>query len=270
MEELKLDLQVHLFSQYSLSCVLRKMEERGLDGVALLDYSWDPRTWRPTERDLIEGCAPFVLEEPKEENVYFFRNPITGKRLCLILGQEVAPPHQECHILSVGALGIGRDTPGQIIEDILAKGGLPIIDHPFADPQACFRDIDRAKTGFLYSLCQEYRGRIALEWNGYCIPFLRRCLRSGDVNRKVNELGRKLKLPVVPTSDLHATNKRTLGAIGTAYIDVLPMLKRGSILPGLRDAILQFQFNPHEEYVSVWHFMEAFAMSYVKSRWFGY
>ncbi len=262
----RFDLQFHpyLKGDFDLLDILRTMEEKGLTGIGLLYYEWEPNI----SLEIYKKIDPELRKQYSvevSENLLIFTNKITTKPLYIILGQEVGVggTKREWHILSIGAYGIPpAENPEEAIEEILRKGGLVIIDHPFADPSIGFRDLNQEKEEKLIDICQKYRGKIALEWNGYCISWLRKLLPGyGDVNQKVEQLGENIPLPVVPTTDLHARSSKLLKALGTSFIEI-PLkdsdLNPGNLLSALKRNVLSSIFRTHKEYVSFWHFVRAY------------
>lgn len=257
------DLQTHFFRKrnYDLLDILKTMERKCLAGLGLLYYEWEE-----TSLTMVGEIGGEIKENYKieraEDNVTIFTNKKNGKKLSIILGEEVGVQNQRWHILAIGVTGIKSSTPEGIIEEILEKGGLPILDHPFADPQRKFGDIGKEKEEELVNLCQRYAGKIALEWNGYCLPWVRMLLPGySDVNKKVEKLSKELNIPLIPTTDLHARNKRLLKAVGTCFIEIPSgSMDFRNLLSSLKENIFSFNFTPHKHYVSFWHFVEAFGV----------
>lgn len=265
------DLQAHFFqnADYGLGDVLKMMEKRGLSALASLGYVWEPTLWfgKGEAGEFSEAEERYEIESAG--GAFIFTNRQSGRQICIIAGEEVAVEGQKWHFLAIGVTGIRTvDTPEGIIEEIWEKGGLPIIDHPFADPAHSFRDIDKEKERELVYLCRRYAGKIALEWNGYCLPLLRRFMPGyTDVNRKVEELAEEFNIPLVPTTDLHARNKRLLKAMGTAFIKIpAESVDIANLRACLRKNVLSFNFVPCNRYVSFAHFVEAFGMPRLR-RW---
>jgi hypothetical protein len=107
-----------------------------------------------------------------------------------------------------------------------------------------------------------FGGEIALEWNGYCLSWLRKIMPGyRDVNAMAEDLAKKTGIPLVPTTDLHARSRRLLGAMGTSYIEIpLENMNFEDVLGSLRRNVLVGKFTPHKECVSFWHFAEAFGI----------
>ncbi|MCX6759607.1 MAG: hypothetical protein NT012_03540 [Candidatus Nealsonbacteria bacterium] len=269
-DSFRIDLQFHPFknSDYGLLDILRAMEEKDLDALGCLEYNWQRNVSLAVIRKMNKEVKKNYLVNDVNGNL-FFTNKETGRVLCLILGQEVAPPNQEWHFLSIGALEIRSwRRLEDIIEEILDKNGLVVFDHPFADPQRFFAGITKQKEEKLFLLCEKYKGKIALEWNGYCLPRLRKILPFySDVNKKTEELAKRLGIPVVPTTDLHAIDKDMLSVMGTCFIEIpFDGMYCEKILSVLKESIFSFNFEPHRDYVSFSHFFRAFAVPYIKSK----
>lgn len=255
------DLQFHPFqgTNYRLLDILKIMEERHLNGLAFLSYKWDKTSLTIAAGEIDREVRENYEIEKVDERLTFFTNKESGVRLSIILGEEVAVLNQRWHILAIGVTGVKASTFGGIIEEILEKGGIPILDHPFADPQRKFRDIGEEKRKELAHFCQTYAGNIALEWNGYCLPRVRKFMPGyGNVNEEVEKLSKEFELPLVPTTDLHARNRQHLKAIGTCFIETFPgSIDLGDLLSSLRKNIFASKFWPQKNYVSFWHLVGA-------------
>ena len=191
MNKIRVDLQFHPYrgKDYCLFDVLQEMERRNIDCLAFLYYCWE----KDVSTSLINQINGRIRENYNicflEESVFQFTNIESNQVLSIILGQETEAENQKWHILSIGAEDIRSNSVDGIIEEILKKGGLPIIDHPFADPQRRFRDISKEKEKELIDLCSIHKGKIALEWNGYSLPQIRKLLLGcNDTNKKTEKL----------------------------------------------------------------------------------
>lgn len=258
MNKIKADLQFHPYrnKNYCLFDVLQKMEERNINCLAFLYYSWE----KDVSISLINQIERRIRENYKicllEKNCFQFTNKESNQMLFIVLGQETEAENQKWHILSIGAKDIKSNSIEEIIEEILRKGGLPIIDHPFADPQRRFKDISEKKEKELIDLCLRYRKEIALEWNGYSLPQIRKLLPGcSDTNKKTEKLAEEMGIPLVPTTDLHAKNRSLLKEIGTCFIEI-PI--EDDFFGSLKKNILSSNFKVHKEYVSKKHFIHAY------------
>lgn len=259
----RVDLQVHPYRGITLFSILKAMERKNLEGVALLDYRWEPEI----SLDLVKSIDRKTRENhwwQKSGNVISFTNKKSKKTFWIILGQEVESQDRKWHILSIGARGIKSNSLEEIIKEILRKGGLVIIDHPFADPQRWFRDISPKREKELFTVCQKFRGKIALEWNGYSHPLIRKILRAfgyTNCNKKTERLAKKLAIPFLPTTDLHLKNIKSLKEIGTCSIEIpSENMDFDHLVVSLRENILTFNFRPQRGYVSILHFLQTYGI----------
>jgi len=268
------DLQVHPFgNKIKAIDILRQMEENKLDLVALLDFSW---------HDLINLKKVMKIDEELkhyyktdvDESIYRFVNKKNGKKLFVILGSEVAPFDRSWHILSIGVTRIqSLYSVEGIINEILEREGIAIFDHPYVDtlPSQKFKDISSRKGLELTQICGKYLDRIALEWNGLLIPWVRKYMSNGYddyANKKTSVLAEIMRIALVPTTDLHAWNRRMLKPMGTSKI-IIPSGKidENNILDCLKKHILKSRFKAIKEYVSFSHFLEVFLYSnWLKSK----
>jgi hypothetical protein len=220
---LKIDLQVHLFEGIGLNTVLRQMETKNIDAIGLLYYKWEPKTIFSVNKMIFQTNRDYVSEQ-EEEYVFSFLSKDTGRKLFIILGEETSS--EDFHLLSIGATNIEGSDIESLIENSLKKEAITILDHPFADIEKRYEDIDEIKEEKLLKICKDLQGKIALEWNGYCNVLARYLTRTilkkkyTHVNRKVEKLGKKMGLPVVPTTDLHIKDQWSLKKIGTSFIEI--------------------------------------------------
>ena len=92
----KIDLQIHLFfgANYNLRDILTIMEKRGLNGIVVLFYKWDKRTYQFFHQDL-NG-----YETERGLGFICFTSKKTRNRLYMFVGEEVAPVAQRWHFIS--------------------------------------------------------------------------------------------------------------------------------------------------------------------------
>jgi len=270
IQKLACDLQVHPFgNKIKAIDILRQMERNGLDLVCLLDFSWhklvDLYTVMFADEEL---DFYYKVDMDFSKKTYRFINKKTRKRLFIILGREVAPLDQSWHILSIGVTYIQNlHSVEGIIDEILEKGGIAIFDHPYVDacPSHRFRDISSEKELELTHVCSKYLNRIALEWNGLLIPWVRSIMPNGYddlTNKKTSVLAEILRMPLVTTTDLHAWNRRMLKPLGTARIVISSgNIDENNALDCLKRHILEGHFETNKKYVSFLHFLEVFLHS---------
>lgn len=141
----------------------------------------------------------------------------------------------------------------ELIDESLENDALVIISHPFVDTgkSRTAGHINEEKKIELTELMEsnEYDGRVALDWNGYCNPALRKLakitlnltpdkvkefvglpadkINYHDVNEKLLDWfdydsydPDKKVSPIVSATDLHAYKKNHLSALGTSAINV--------------------------------------------------
>ncbi len=268
MEKLRIDLQFHpyVLVNYTVDDILKTMEKKGLDALALLHYDWEEGISLQIAEQMAENLPfstqlRYSLEKWPDRLVFHDRT--SGKKKILILGQEACAPKQRWHVLSIGADGISPAPLPVMIEQIIEKGGIPIIDHPFADPQRKFRDIEKDKILELSCICRRYKGRIALEWNSYSLPQIRKLLPGySDSNGKAEKLASLMKIPLIPTTDLHAKNKKALWQMGKSWIEC--DVDIANPVESLKKNILEMNFESCKGYVSLYHFMNCYAYSALK------
>ena len=119
MNKIKADLQVHPYrnKNYCLFDVLQKMEERNINCLAFLYYSWE----KDVSISLINQIERRIRENYKicllEKNCFQFTNKESNQMLFIVLGQETEAENQKWHILSIGA----KDIKSNSIEEIIKK-----------------------------------------------------------------------------------------------------------------------------------------------------
>lgn len=256
------DLQVHPFGKrVKLLDILIQMEKNNLNLSALLDFSWHNNVDLDNVMD-IESVRSFYEIKNLEKNVYCFENKKNHKEFFLVLGSEVAPEDFSWHVLSIGVREIkNRKDVFSIVDEIINRGGIAIIDHPFADtlPGSHFKDINEEKEKRLALICLKYVGKIALEWNGMLIPWIRGVLPgcTDYTNTKTGALSERAFIPMVTTTDLHIWSKISLSQIGRARINISSeKIDRKKIIKSLSHIILKKEFFVNRKYVSNLCFLE--------------
>jgi hypothetical protein len=271
MGESNIELHVHPFlGRNSLIDIVETMEHRGLDILAL--------------ESLDSSLYPYIVEEAKKAYPQS-QNDSAGVKLPngkYLLNAREYNTRENFHVLTVG---YSLDTANpqteirRVIDDGLNNGALILLDHPFIDngKTKTAGHISEQMEKELEKLCKEYSGQVTLEWNGYCIPWMRRVLKSGlnllgfdvnyhDVNQRAEELSQGLKaeeynVPVVADTDLHARTKRHLQYMGTARIitDIEGESGR-EVVDSMRKNIFAGNYENVKGYVSSLHLLEAFCV----------
>lgn len=223
-----IDFHVHPFMNKwaRLPDVLIAMKNRGVDVIGA--------------EALNASIYPFLKESTKQ----FFPNAIIGKRgieypsMGIILNAGEYNTRENFHVLTVGYSLPSVEPPfleiRKMIDTNLEEGALVILDHPFVDNgrTRTAGHITDAQASSLEKICEEYSGQIAIEWNAYCRPDMRkwaanfarlmgRRVRYYDVNSKALHLARITRNPVISDTDLHARRIGHLDFIGSSYISVV-------------------------------------------------
>jgi hypothetical protein len=266
-----IELHVHPFlGRNSLIDVVKAMEDTGLDILAL--------------ESLDGSLYPYVVEEAKKAYPQS-QNDSAGVRLPngrYLLNAREYNTSENFHVLTVG---YSLDTANpqteirRVIDSGLENGALILLDHPFIDngKTKTAGHISEHMEQELEKLCKEYSGQVTLEWNGYCIPWMRQVLKYGlntvgfdikyhDVNQRAEELSKSLSeegynVPVLADTDLHARTKRHLHHMGTARIVTDVQGDSGKeVVESMRQNIFDGNYENVRQYVSSLHLLEAFCV----------
>jgi len=266
-----IDLHVHPFiGNNTIEDVVGAMDTTGLDVVALeaLDQSI-----HPSVEQMVREKYPDSVFDP------------SGIRLPngnYILNAREYGTKEDLHLITVGH-SVDEATPQteirKVIDAGLEHGALVLLDHPFVDN-------GRTKTAGhisaeleqeLERICKEYSGQIALEWNGYCIPWIRNVLKNclnifgtgiryHDVNKKAEELSEKLQkegynVPVVPDTDLHARRKGHLKYMGRArIITEIDGETPREVVDSMKRNVFERRYEDVKKPVGALHLVEAFCL----------
>lgn len=279
MKKANIDLQVHPFlGMNSLKDVAEAMDYVKIDVVAL--ESLDSNLYQRVVREARE------IYPRLEGDSAGIKIP-NGK---YILNAREYNTKEKLHVLTVG-YSSDTATPEteirKVIDEGLKNDAFVLLDHPFIDNKktktAGHISEDLEKN--LEKLCREYSGQIALEWNGYCIPWMRRALKfilnsAGfdikyyDVNKKAEEFSKRLKskgynVPVVADTDLHARKKRHLKYMGTTRIitDIEEGLGK-DVVKSMKKNIFEGKYENVKRYVGSVHLLEAFCFPIIMPKHF--
>jgi hypothetical protein len=270
-KKISIDLHLHPFiSDSTIEDVVGAMDTTGLDVVAL--------------EALDQSIHPSVEKMVREKYSDSFFDP-SGIRLPngkYILNAREYGTKENLHLITVG-YSVDDATPQteirRVIDAGLGHGAFVLLDHPFVDN-------GRTKTAGHISaelereveqICKEYSGQIALEWNGYCVPWIRWVIKNAlnvfgagiryhDVNQKAEELSAKLQkegynVPVVPDTDLHVRSKRHLKYMGTARIitDIDGETPR-EVVDSMKKNVFDRRYECVKMPVDFMHLLEAFCL----------
>jgi hypothetical protein len=229
IRDANIDVHVHPFLSEGwnrLEDVVDVMARNGLDIVALESYNANLHSYVEKESrrlygdSLIKDDTGVVIPDGK-----------------VILKAREYNTKEDFHIITVGCSldDVNDETQiEEIIERGLEKRALVVLDHPFVDnfKTRTAGHICEEQEEWLAGLCKRYSGSVAIEWNGYSIPWIRFGLRLplaalgyrtrySDVNKHAKRLANELKeegynVPLLADTDLHARNRWFLGEMGAA------------------------------------------------------
>lgn len=271
MKNANIELHLHPFiCKNTIVDVVESMDKNNLDIVALesLDDSLYPYTIKEAEK----------YYEKSTHDKSGIKLP-SGK---YILNAREYNTKENLHLLTVG-YSFDEAKPSteirKVIDKSLENDALVLLDHPFVDNGKTLTagHISGEKERFLENLCKEYSGKIALEWNGYCIPWMRVGLKNllnlfgqnvsyHDVNKKVDELSGNLRkqgynIPVLADTDLHARTRGQLSAIGTArFITDAEGESASEVVSSMKNNIFAGNYQNVKNYVSSAHLLGAFCL----------
>jgi hypothetical protein len=279
-EKVSLDLQVHLFlDKYSPETVIKAMQKNNLDGIAIERYNLETDNFSKflEYKDIMKNKGYEIenddilikIKDTKNNNEFFGFN-----------SQEVSTS-DEYHILIYGCNKIiQHQTIKKTIDKALNKGAFVAIDHPFVDVNDMKKPITKEKIKELEKVCKEYEGKIALEWNGYCINWIWDVLKLKygiNANEEVLRFSDRLKnegynVPVFTDTDVHARNKLGLSAIGTSRILIpeknLDLSSGSKFIYSLNDCILNEKHENTYRTADIFHFTFYFAIPQLFQKYF--
>lgn len=266
-----IEFHVHpYFGRNNLKDVITAMNQRNIDILGL--------------ESLNESIFPYIVKEAKKlfNKIYVDQYGIRLPNKKYILNAREYTTKEHFHILTIGYSKDEVSTKTEIrkiIDDSLNKNALVILDHPFIDniKTRTAGHISEKMESYLEDLCKDYTGLITIEWNSYCIPWMRKVLKSGlnsfgfkiqyyDVNQKVELLSKKLSLlgynvPVIADTDLHARTKRQLLLMGTSLITSnVTGDNTSEIFISLKKNIFTGNYNNIKRYVSSFHLITNFCL----------
>lgn len=274
-----IELHVHPFlGRNTVNDVAQAMENKNLDVLAM--------------ESLNDSLFPFVVEETKKAYPTAVCDN-SGIRLPngkYFLNAREYNTRENLHVLTVG-YSFDEATPQteirKVIDAGLSHNALVLLDHSFVDngrtKTAGHISDDLAQE--LEKICKEYSGQVTLEWNGYCIPWIRQVLKHGlnaagfnikyhDVNKRAEKLSESLKeegynVPIVADTDLHARTKRHLQYVGTSrIITALEGETPKEIVDSMCKNIFERNYENVKRYVSSLHLLEAFCMPIILPEYF--
>jgi hypothetical protein len=275
-----IELHVHPFMEKNrITDIVQAMVRRNLDVLAM--------------ESLDASLFPHILEETRK---FYAGIRVDSAGIGLSEGRYLLNAREyntkeNIHILTVGYSMDDANPKTEIrkvIDGGLANKALVILDHPFVDnvKTKTAGHISEKLEDELAKICTEYSGKIALEWNAYCIPWVRHGLkhllnfmgfdvRYHDVNKKAEELSAELRgkgynVPVVADTDLHARDKKLLQAMGTARIITDAEGETpAEVVSSMRKNIFKGDYkNVNEKPVSFSHAFSAFFLPVLFPKYF--
>jgi len=274
-----IELHVHPFlGKNTIAEVVNAMNQTNLDIVALevLDDS--------IHQQILEEANKHYPNLKSDEEGIKLPN---GKYL---LNAREYNTKEGFHLLTVG-YSFDDANPNtemrKVIDEGLNHSALVLLDHPFVDngKTRTAGHISAEMEQDLENLCKEYSGQVVLEWNGYCIPWMRKELKGVlnligqrtsyyDVNKKAEQLSEKLKkqsyvVPIVADTDLHARGKKQLSAMGTSrFITNVEGDSAKDIVNSMNRNIFDGNYENVKNYVSSFHLLEAFCFPVLFPKYF--
>lgn len=267
-EYFKTELHVHpFFESYGLEHVINIATEKNLDILVLERLN---REIFPELLERSKKLPSYYKAEGDHASIQVFDKKY-GKKLYLPKAIELNTK-QNFHLIVIGDSKVKSDLNiEEAIEKALRDDCLVILDHPFADSSNVRKGVSKEKEAYVEKICKRYSGNVYLEWNAYCIPWVRKLIGGGDVNKKVVMLSEKLaeqgyNVPVITDSDIHARYKWSLKEIGKA--SMLIKKQAGSensgkaIISNLKESINNGKYKTSKMHVSFTHLLFNFALPF--------
>jgi len=263
-----IELHAHPFlGNTTLEDVIMSMKKNKLDVVALEEYNSSNYSQIVKES---KGMYSSVIDDDK--GVLFMNHK------CIFNAGEY-DTKEKLHVLTVGCSieNYSQQEIKKVIDSALEKDALVLLDHIFVDNEKTRTagHISEEKAKLVEKICKEYSGNVALEWNAYCIPWMRAVLQKGlnavgkktdyyDVNKRAEELSEKLKeegynVPIIADTDLHGRSKRLMDTIGTSRIITdIEGETPNELLNSIKKNVFSGNYKNIKQYVSSAHLLEAF------------
>ena len=281
----KIDLHVHpYFESYGIESIAGAMYSNGLRAIGLINYNEDNFVEvRKLAGGINKDCdgLRIITDGSDELAIQMHVENESKEKLYLLRGIEVL--NDDFHLLVIG--NISKIKKGnsieQNIETAFENDALVIIDHPFVDALKPWKGISEEKKKRLTDLCIKYP--FALEWNSYCIPWVRKFFLGNDANLEVEEfsdylyenkdnlytpISKNIHRPIIADSDVHARNKKLLREIGAGNIETwnINWSSGQEVIRSLKHQIMlgeDIGYHNNKKYVSFIHFVKAFGLPVV-------
>lgn len=261
---------MHAFEGYvsnnkNIEKIIDVMSEKDVDAIGVIGYP-GRNMWQKIEAEIIKygKSEDRAYKEEKIGNTFRFSN--NEKNFYLIKGDEITSKQG----ISFIVLGHNGEITANNLEDIAResrdKNGIVIINTPFVDDNSFLsaKRINKEAEKQLYNLCENKNTRPdAIEWNAYCIRYLRKILNGRDVNEEAETLADKYNIPLVATTGLQARKLRHLNHMATSFI-AIPEKDIGkgneNITEAIKNNITNYNFGIHQQYTSELCLADTFAV----------
>jgi len=261
-----IDLHVHSIELYeeegSIERVIESMEKSDLEAFAHLNKglkdSWFTLVKEAEEYDRRENKKYEVTEI--SNSILTFENKSENKSekryYHIFNGEEV-----NCYGIDFVRIG-GKRTANpeeRTIEEILEEAcerEILMINTLYVDNDNPEKTIEEEKEQYLISILKRNGNKIdAIDWDSYCIPWIRKALGGEDVNQLAIELSEKINIPIVAVSDLHMKYIWMVRYIGeSAYIKIpsekVDITDGRTIIRSIKTAIGNGDYENNFEYAS--------------------
>ncbi|MEM4245184.1 MAG: hypothetical protein QW404_03195 [Candidatus Nanoarchaeia archaeon] len=271
MEKSEIELHVHpYFRKYGLEDVVRAMEENEINVVAL-------EFLNGSAFESIQLLTTEMTKKGYEMQVdsRAARIEKEGKKYYILRAAELTTK-ENFQILTIGGDSVKpNQSIYKMIEQAIKRDLIVILDHILVDNNFLAREISKEEERKVRKVCRKYSGNVALEWNGYCISWVRELLGGSDVNSKIINLSESMKrhgynVPVLADTDLHARSKRALKMIGTSRIITEINLDSGhEIIKSLKNNIFTEKYeNVYDTVPFFSHFLPYFAIPHLLGKFY--
>jgi hypothetical protein len=271
--ETKSEIELHLhpyFNKYGLEEIVKAMEENEisvtavefLNGSAFESIQLSTKEMAKKGYDMqVDSKAARIEKE--------------GKQYYILRAAELTTK-ENFHILTIGGDTIKPHQPiTKMVEQAINQDLIVILDHILVNNKMLNMEISKEEERKIRKTCRRNSGEIALEWNGYCIPWVRELLGGVDVNERIIKLSESMKrhgynIPVIADTDLHARSKRALKMIGTARIISEIKLESGKeIVKSLKNNIFSEKYeNIYDTVPFFSHFLPYFAIPHMLGKFY--
>lgn len=271
--ETKSEIELHLhpyFNKYGLEHIVKAMEENEINVAAVEFLNGSAfESIQLSTKDMAKKGYDMQVDSKAA------RIEKEGKKYYILRAAELTTK-ENFHILTIGGDTIKPHQPMyKMVERAINQDLIVILDHILVNNKMLNTEISREEERKVRKICRKYSGNVAMEWNGYCIPWVRELLGGRDVNSKIIKLSESMKrhgynTPVVADTDLHARSKRALKMIGTARMISEIKLESGKeIVKSLKNNIFSEKYeNIYDTIPFFSHFLPYFAIPHMLGKFY--